>query len=496
MPISSAEDEFTSCLISPELINGQSLRSQAEKCGKEALSKELIDMYGINPTDYITSDGKPDWEKIASAVISYETGVPTEVKLFNEKGEFDWKEVAGTAGGVAAAAVCTAYGAGAVAPLCSAVGNVLGKAFYDVGSDFIEMFKSKDAPIKMIYSVDKSIDAVVQWYMNYERQYLANELAIRAIALATISTVEKLRAYETQITGVDPGFDGVYNAMSSLGLKAPNGWAYAIGASADVDTTYVAYDSENNVFETDVMIGTVAYLGFHADGAITQYDDRTWYSKNIGFLRPSTASSTWERTFLSIGALSNPDDKNSGVYQVEFVLDPSTPSPYSIHFESGPSLNLPNAFPKNVLNKYGGKTAIYWDLTKNPVSGNGAISAVIVYGGKSMHDLARSNQNEFEKTKADWTKSIVTATRAYHREIRKKAQKKLSNTLIKPDALRTIDTSPKSKKGMSTTGKVLIWTALGLGAYAGYRVYKNQPVLPKSVTRLSKKAKKWVKGTI
>ena len=100
--------QASACERMPEGLSEAELKAYAEECGKDKAYDLVAEETGIDARAYLT-DGEPDWRKVASAVVLYETGVSVNVgNIVNEDGSFNWRGAAAEAGGIAAAAVCAA----------------------------------------------------------------------------------------------------------------------------------------------------------------------------------------------------------------------------------------------------------------------------------------------------------------------------------------------------------------------------------------------------
>lgn len=116
----------------PDELTGPALSAYAKECGKEAAISYVVSETGIDPRKYLKG-GEPDWTAIGGTVATYELGAPIDPNVMNPDGTINYDVVAKDAGSIAAVAVCTAYGAGAAAPLCGIVGGAVGEGAYELG---------------------------------------------------------------------------------------------------------------------------------------------------------------------------------------------------------------------------------------------------------------------------------------------------------------------------------------------------------------------------
>jgi len=225
------------CLIKPANLSGPELQAYALRCGQDAAAAYVKEQTGIDARKYI-KDGKPDWAAVGGAVAKEYFGTSVDFhQMFNDDGSVNYRDITGQVAGIAAAAVCTAYGAGAAASVCGWLGSTVGKALYDVGEAFIEFLgfgSDDDQRASYIYNptAEDAQRWAVQWWVINRPEYLRQIMAIRAVSVASLSAASMLiKAWEAAL-GEKLTLPQMLRMMTERGLALPAGWAGSIGLRA------------------------------------------------------------------------------------------------------------------------------------------------------------------------------------------------------------------------------------------------------------------------
>lgn len=253
------------CYEIPDDLSGDALKAYALRCGEEVAYQQVIEQTGIDPRLYI-KDGKIDWVAVGVGIAEYETGVDLDPSLFNEDGSVNWRTVIKNAGAIGASAFCTAYGAGAVAPVCSWVGGIaagvlydeLGRPVYDVAAGIVEgvaeaasavgdlvgLGPDDPEPIRgtdVVFlrpSERGDIDALVSWYAAYEKDACRNMVALRFLAVVAAETIEAMRFLWQRRTGKKTTWAEMYARFVANGLAMPSGWGNCLGPWVGIGALY------------------------------------------------------------------------------------------------------------------------------------------------------------------------------------------------------------------------------------------------------------------
>ncbi len=230
--LSEACDEY------PVGLTKSELERHAQKCGSDAALRYIKDETGIDVSQY-TKDGKPDWGACAKALFERYTGVSTgDVEILTEDGDVNYEGICEIAGTVVASAVCTAVGAGAIAPLCGLAGSVLGKVVYNLASAAADLFKAIFGSDPKIIQPDAHNCVLLaqayflgqfngaSWIKNPTvdpRVYSMRYMAMRGLIVTTLGLVDKLQKSWEKLSGSDASIAEAYEMLVSEGFRMPRG---------------------------------------------------------------------------------------------------------------------------------------------------------------------------------------------------------------------------------------------------------------------------------
>lgn len=218
------------CADAPADLSGPALKAYAASCGQDAAIAYVKTEVGVDPTKFI-KNGQVNWNEVGGAIITYETGAPIDANVFEADGSLNYRVIVKDAGSIAAAAVCTAYGLGAVAPICGVVGGALGQALYDLGKDFLGLFES--APPYVDPSPFASVNEVAKWYSVYAADYIKNFASARGVVLVQIQTAFTMALLWSKATKTNPDMKAAWNRLVDAGMKAPVGWHALLGLESN-----------------------------------------------------------------------------------------------------------------------------------------------------------------------------------------------------------------------------------------------------------------------
>lgn len=209
----------------PASTSKQDLEAYALCAGAEAAADWLTDATGIDAHKFL-KNGQFDAGGAALAAADYYTGIDVSGFL-NPDGTVRWESIAGDIGGVCGAAVCAAFGAGAVAPLCSFAGTLIGKACYAAAKAFAEgfgdLFASGKLPQGSIFPTTPW-QATLKYAQAYESTGTVRLFAIRALALASYAPLRRLQKARNAALKISATLDQTEAALVRAGWSPPPGW--------------------------------------------------------------------------------------------------------------------------------------------------------------------------------------------------------------------------------------------------------------------------------
>jgi len=239
----------------PEGLTSEELKDYAKRCGKDAAMAYVKEQTGVDVSACVSSDGSDvDWTCAAKQGIGAYTGIPVDdLDIFDEDGNIDFEASFRLAGEIAAVAVCTAYGAGAAAPICGAIGGRIGGIVYSIAQEatetFTEIFGGGKEP--RIYQPDAfncSIQAQRAFAGAFDgtpqmnpgvslKKYTSRLLTLRSLMVATLDTLDRLERNWPALAGQQATKAEIYEKLTANGLQMPrmlwDKWRYLFAADAD-----------------------------------------------------------------------------------------------------------------------------------------------------------------------------------------------------------------------------------------------------------------------
>ena len=495
----------------PDDLTGPSLSAYAKACGKDVAMKYVVSETGIDPSKYLKNGTEPDWTAIGGAVATYELGAPIDPNVMNPDGTINYDTVAKDAGSIAAVAVCTAYGAGAAAPLCGVIGGAigegayeLGKALYSVGAkaaDAIACFfgdctDDPPAPPVFVPGDIGSSNAVVVWYWQNERLYLTRLAALRGLVVTAIASIEQQRILWQTATKKPVTWVQMYHRAVTNGLLLPDGFASLL--LADPVLTWEELVKTRAELSSTLILG-----GYHAH--ILYFREVEILGASLGLFTKKTWGAEYlgERAGFEAGGPpphSPPKGWSKFDYDFRFILDLQKAGLYpkslniSIRLYDVPSpqpiiparhLYIPTFGGGepfvNFVTDTDGVPAIGGPLLSGHIWDNANSSDKQAYfdvvqirydadiRALAMDSILHPNlpggapNNSWKDTRDAIFTSIPKSFAVLRKQIRDLRKKP----------------SPKGFLGVGLWG----WTALASAAYVGYRVYRRQPIVPLSVSK-------------
>ncbi len=239
----------------PSGLTKEELEDYAKRCGRDAAVAYLKEQTGVDVTGCVSTNADVDWECAAKAGISAYTGVSVDsLDIFDENGNIDFEASFELAGEIAAVAICTAYGAGAAAPICGAIGGRIGSVVYDIASGATETFKEvfglggKERRIFQPDAFNCAIQAQKAFAGAFDGtpqmapglslgSYTARLFALRSMMLATIGTLDKLERDWPALAGQQTTKQELYKELVANGLQMPRNlwdkWRYLFAADQE-----------------------------------------------------------------------------------------------------------------------------------------------------------------------------------------------------------------------------------------------------------------------
>lgn len=483
------------------------LKAYAQECGEEKALQQLtaqgIDVSKIKRL----ANGEIDWRDGASAVASYELGTNVDVReMVDDDNNIRWDKVAETAGSVAAAAVCTAYGAGAAAPVCGFVGGKLGGAIYKVGSEFVDavgdVFGSKTPPI-LVPSPDQTVNLVAQFYLEHLPGYLQGLAAMRGVAMIAASTARMLNNMLFAATGESMDLNDMIRRMQHAGMALPAGWISTLrmpnnqngffnardsGGVMQVATTELALIhyafgmNYNPAFDSDPMDGN--NLKFHGHDIDGHEDDH----ETQMFWIVATQGAPYVR-FVSTSA-DDPTDAPWPPGDLSWKPGDAAPSHCALSTQGGGSGPTPPA-----ADKYGHPIVFYDCFADGGMGGfpKGAYGTEVdVSYNDALRRLLVKPADQQAQLRVAWFDSIRKAADVIRADIRiAKANKKLF--VVNPSIFGNIFGQQKAPE--PTWKKALKYGAgaavVAGSAWTAMRLFEKKPVVPPSVAAAVKKRVPW-----
>ncbi len=338
------------CNAGPADTSEAGLKSYALACGEQAAVQEVLQLTGYDASHDIGPDGKVNWAKVAlgigGKVATDATGVPVNVtNILNADGSINARNIVKDVAGIAAAALCTAYGAGAAAPICSFVGGVVGGALYDLGKDVVGLFKGHGTHPESPTS-QTQLDIVAQWYLDNRPEYAANVYALRAQALLIASMVDQLIVDWKKHTGETLPWRAMYDKLIAGGLQVPPDWASQlgipgslVGIAGDVTDPFT-WRFDSPVFHDQIISTTlievpewsIAYAVFGKPSINTRFDTTEFQEHELAGLKalyPQSgdlfeldfASVDSSRNVTSAATVVDVSDKRKKVDEAHIVVD-------------------------------------------------------------------------------------------------------------------------------------------------------------------------------
>jgi len=495
----------------PPDLSGGALKAYATKCGEDVAAAYVAQETGIDPRT-IVKGGKIDWIAVGGAVASYELGGPVDPKVWNPDGSPNWNTIVKDAGAIGAAAFCTAYGAGAAAPVCGAIGGEVatilydqaGKPLYDAGKAIVnavadvasgvsnlvsDIFGSDDdpppKPVTEWYQPSRfgAIRAVVAWYYQVDREYALNLVAARFITLAALGAVEQLRVAWEKRSGTAVTFGEMLGRFRKAGLELLPGWQNAIGWDASrgaLPTAATAADERTNlptpgwgagkffgpgVYASDPKVVRhyasevgVALTMTNAAGNNTRFDEPGWIAQNAPGWKPLRQLD--KRTFYVQPIVVDVSKKRgeTSLGMVAWVVDPVRTPVFNAR--PGHYWDLYAPPRPGFAGSFAGITTTYDDIGSSSYTNEVLVG--VVPGLRDFASLAGDKQIAARQRLIN---SIVKSTYAVRKELR----------TVRPRAT-----------GL-TLGKAVTYGAGAVAvtgaAIAAYRAYHGLKVIPPSVAR-------------
>lgn len=505
------------------------LKAYAQACGEEKALQQLtsqgVDVAKIKRL----ANGDVDWRDAASATASYEFGTNIDVREFvDDDNNIRWDKVAEAAGSVAAAAACTAYGAGSAAPVCGFVGGKLGGALYTVGDEFVsavgDIFgSSTPVPPIQVPSPQQSVNLVAQFYLENLRGYLQGLAAVRGVALVAASTARMLSDMLHASTGETVSPNDMIRRMQHAGMSLPGGWTSLLRMNHSYDGYESASQDANGRWQvTTSEIGLLHYafgmnstpfdaqkdgeigLFFHGHDLDSQADDH----ETQMFWIVATQGAPYVR-FVSTSADSNDAPWPPG----DLSWKPGDVVPSNCSFSSLTQNGGQGPMPP-AADRYG-KPVIYYNCFADGAMGGypkGSYGIEVDVGyNDALRRLLVKPLDQQAQLRVAWLDSIRKAADVIRADIRiAKANKKLF--VVNPSIFGNIFVSDKpadfgyglheqadvvqESAPAPPTWKKAVKYGAGAAVVAGaawtaMRLFEKKPVVPPNVVAAVKKRVPW-----
>lgn len=492
------------------------LKAYAQACGEEKALQQLtsqgVDVAKIKRL----ANGDVDWRDAASATATYEFGTNVDVREFiDDDNNIRWDKVAEAAGSVAAAAACTAYGAGAAAPVCGFVGGKLGGTLYAVGDQFVsavgDIFgSSTPVPPIQVPSPQQSVNLVAQFYLENLRGYLQGLAAVRGVALVAASTARMLSDMLHAATGETVSPNDMIRRMQHAGMSLPGGWTSLLRMNHSYDGYESASQDANGRWQvTTSEIGLLHYafgmnstpfdaqkdgeigLFFHGHDLDSQADDH----ETQMFWIVATQGAPYVR-FVSTSA-----DSNDAPWPVGDLAWKGWPEPppanCALSTQGGGAGPTPPA-----ADRYGKPIVYYNCFADNGHGDSGAMGGFATgdYGievdvsyNDALRRLLVKPLDQQAQLRVAWLDSIRKAADVIRADIRiAKANKKLF--VVNPSIFGNIFVQ-ESAPAPPTWKKAVKYGAgaavVAGAAWTAMRLFEKKPVVPPNVVAAVKKRVPW-----
>lgn len=496
----------TSCGVLTD-TSTDGLKAYAQACGEEKALQQLTSQGVDTAKIKRLANGDVDWRDGASVVATYELGTNVDVReLIDDENNIRWDKVAETAGAAGAAAACAAYGAGAAAPVCGAVGGKLGAAIYKVGSVFVDvagdMFgTTKILPI-LVPSPEQSVNLVAKFYLANLPGYLQGLAAIRGVALIAASTAQTLCAMLAEATGEQMAPSAMIRKLQKAGMSLPGGWTSLLRMPHSYDGMEAARKDDGGTWQvTTSELSLLHYVfgmnssPFDAQGpgeigafiAGNDIDSQEDSREVQMFWVMATQGEPYVR-FVSTSA----DGNDAPWPQGDLSWQPGDPAP------SNCSLSTQNGGqgPKTpAADRYGNPVIYYNCFADGAMSGfpKGSYGfEVDVSYNDALRRLLVKPLDQQAQLRVAWLDSIRKAADVIRADIRiAKANKKLF--VVNPSIFGNIFAQ---KSAPTPTWKKAVKYGAGAAVVAGaawtaMRLFEKKPVVPPNVVAAVKKRVPW-----
>lgn len=497
-------------------VSSDGLKAYAQSCGQEK-ALEQLSMQGVDVGKIKRlANGDVDWRDAASATASYEFGTNVDVReLVDDDNNIRWDKVAEAAGSVGAAAACTAYGAGSAAPVCGFVGGKLGAALYAVGDEFVaavgDIFgSSTPVPPIQVPSPQQSVNLVAQFYLENLRGYLQGLAAVRGVALVAASTARMLSDMLHAATGETVSPNDMIRRMQHAGMSLPGGWTSLLRMNHSYDGYETASQDANGRWQvTTSELGLLHYafgmnstpfdaqkdgeigLFFHGHDLDSQADDH----ETQMFWLVATQGAPYVR-FVSTSADSN--DAPWPIGDLAWAWPASPPAHCSLSTQNGGSGPTPPA-----ADRYG-KPIVYYDCfadTGHATATDGGLGGFAIgeYGievdvgyNDALRRLLVKPADQQAQLRVAWLDSIRRSADVVRADIREAKAKKVPFLHLDLSTMFQPEEEPSKVVPVLLAGGGLLLGALG--AWAAWRTYKKEPIVPPKVEAAAKAYAKTVSG--
>jgi hypothetical protein len=209
--------------VAPVDLSSSGIEQFAAECGMARAGDWFKSETGKELANYLKG-GKPDWTRVASDAGSEVLGGLNVRGLFHDDGSVDWQAAFGEAGRITATALCTASGAGAAAgPVCGAVGEKIGQVVFGwVQGSFFD-----PSIIFLPPTIAEAKRVTYRYILDHEGPSVQRLLAVRSLAIATLTTAGKL----TQIWNAAlPKKTTFADTLALMNVQVPSGWTGTLGA--------------------------------------------------------------------------------------------------------------------------------------------------------------------------------------------------------------------------------------------------------------------------
>jgi hypothetical protein len=223
------------------------LERYAKECGTEKACQYVSKQTGIDVSGWCKGD-LTDWKAVSKNAFTYYTGVNADdaLGLIDSDGNIDFKSGFQLGGSIAAAAVCTAYGLSAVAPICGKLGSYIGGVIYEIGGQIVDaiggIFSNGGEYIAFQPDASWAIKHAYGFFSGrYEyddgyfaktkmTDYTSRVFAIRSLSVTTISILDNVSKFWLKASKEKTGKEefipvkDIFERFVKNGLVLPRCW--------------------------------------------------------------------------------------------------------------------------------------------------------------------------------------------------------------------------------------------------------------------------------